>query len=70
MAGVTRPVVLDVTYEGVAVDPWGGARAGFTATAQLDREDWGLSWNGLLEGGGFLIGRTVTIELEVELIKR
>ena len=69
VAGVTRPVVLDVTYEGVALEPWGGARAGFTATAELDREDWGLTWNAILDAGGFLVGRTVNIELDVELIK-
>jgi polyisoprenoid-binding protein YceI len=69
VAGVTRPVVLDVTYEGVAADPWGGTRAGFTATAQINREDFGLSWNAALEAGGFLVGKTVTIDLDVELIK-
>jgi polyisoprenoid-binding protein YceI len=69
VAGVTRPVALDVTCEGIAVDPWGGSRAGFTATGWLNREDWGLSWNGVLEAGGFLVGKTVAIELDVELIK-
>jgi polyisoprenoid-binding protein YceI len=69
VAGVTRPVVLDVTYEGVAGDPWGGTRAGFTATAQINREDFGLSWNAALEAGGFLVGKTVTIDLDVELIR-
>ena len=69
VAGVTRPVVLDFTYEGVAVDPWGGTRAGFTAIGQLNREDWGLGWNAVLEAGGFLVGKTVIIELAVELIK-
>jgi polyisoprenoid-binding protein YceI len=69
VAGVTRPVSLDVTYEGVAGDPWGGTRAGFTASAQINREDFGLSWNAALEAGGFLVGKTVTIDLDVELIK-
>lgn len=69
VAGVTRPVVLDVTYEGVAVDLWGGTRAGFTATGQLNREEWGLDWNGVLEAGGLLVGKAVTIELDVELIR-
>ena len=69
IAGITRPVVLDVTYEGVASDPWGGTRAGFTASAQVNREDWGLSWNAALEAGGFLVGKTVTIDLEVELVR-
>jgi polyisoprenoid-binding protein YceI len=69
VAGVTRPVVLDVTYEGVAGDPWGGTRAGFTASAQVNREDFGLSWNAALEAGGFLVGKTVTIDLDVELAR-
>jgi polyisoprenoid-binding protein YceI len=69
IAGVTRPVALDVTYEGVAGDPWGGTRAGFTASTQVNREDWGLSWNAALEAGGFLVGKTVTIDLEVELVR-
>ena len=69
VAGVTRPVVLDVTYEGVAGDPWGGTRAGFTASAQVNREDFGLSWNAALEAGGFLVGKTVTIDLDVELVR-
>ena len=69
VAGVTRPVVLDVTYEGVAGDPWGGTRAGFTASAQVNREDFGLSWNAALETGGFLVGKTVTIDLDIELVR-
>ena len=68
--GVTRPVSLDVTYEGLASDPWGGSRAGFTARTEVDREDWGLTWTAALETGGFLVGKKVTIELEVELVKR
>ena len=68
--GVTRPVSLDVTYEGGATDPWGGTRAGFTARTEVDREAWGLTWNAALETGGFLVGKKVTIELEVELVKR
>ena len=68
--GVTRPVSLDVTYEGGATDPWGGTRAGFTARTEVDREAWGLTWNAALETGGLLVGKKVAIELEVELVKR
>ena len=70
IAGVTRPVHLDVAYEGIAADPWGGNRAGFTATTQVNREDFGLTWNAALETGGFLVGKNVTIELEVELVRQ
>jgi polyisoprenoid-binding protein YceI len=69
--GVTRPVTLEV--EGITPghrDPWGGVRRGATATATIDRKDFGLLWNGLLEGGGLLVGDAVTIELEVELVRQ
>jgi len=69
VAGVTRPVSLEVEYDGVTTDPWGGTRAGFTATGQLNREDFGLTWNAALEAGGFLVGKNVTIELDVELVR-
>lgn len=65
---VTRPVVLDVQYEGTTADPWGGTRAGFTASTEIDREDWGLTWNVALEAGGVVVGRKVKIEIEVEAV--
>lgn len=68
--GVTRPVTLDVEYEGVARDPWGGERVGFAATTEIDREDWGLTWNVALETGGVLVGKKVKIELEVEAVRK
>jgi len=70
IAGVTKPVSLEVEYDGVTTDPWGGTRAGFTAKTEINREDWGLSYNAVLETGGFLVGKTVTIELDVELIRQ
>src|SRR5690349_14034720 len=54
--GVTRPVTLDVTSEGRGRDPWGGERAGFSATGAIKRSDFGLTWNQALETGGFLVG--------------
>ncbi|MGD9796729.1 MAG: YceI family protein [Acidimicrobiia bacterium] len=66
--GVTRPVVLDAAFEGIGGDPWGGRRAAFSASTEIDREDWGLTWNAALESGGFLVGKKVRIELEVELV--
>jgi len=68
--GVTRPVPLDLTFEGGAIDPWGGVRLGFSARAELDREDFGLSWNQALETGGVLVGKKVTIEIEAEAVKQ
>ncbi|HJR25026.1 MAG TPA: YceI family protein [Acidimicrobiales bacterium] len=66
--GVTRPVPLEVTFEGGAKDPWGGERIGFTASAELDREAFGLTWNQALETGGVLVGKTVKIEIEAEAV--
>jgi polyisoprenoid-binding protein YceI len=64
---ITLPVVLEAAFEGIATDPWGGNRAAFSASTEIDREDWGLTWNAALESGGFLVGKKVRIELEVEL---
>jgi polyisoprenoid-binding protein YceI len=65
---VTREVTLDVTEHGTVRDPWGGDRAGFAARAEIDRKDFGLTWNQALEAGGFLVGDTVEILLEAELL--
>jgi len=68
--GVTREVVLDVEYAGRTKDPWGNERAGFTAKTALDRKDFGLTWNQVLEAGGVMVGDRVTIEIEVEAVKQ
>lgn len=67
--GVTRPITLDVTYEGSAIDPWGNEHVGFTASAKMNREDWGLTWNAALEGGGWLVSKDVTLEIEGQLVR-
>lgn len=66
---ITKPVTLDLEYHGVATDPWGNAKALFSATAKIEREDWGLTWNAPLEAGGWLVGKTVSIELEIQAAK-
>jgi polyisoprenoid-binding protein YceI len=68
--GVTREVVLDVEYAGRTKDPWGNERAGFTATTTIDRKDFGLTWNQVLEAGGVMVGDRITIEIEVEAVKQ
>jgi polyisoprenoid-binding protein YceI len=68
--GVTRDVVLDVTSEGRAKDPWGGERAGFAATTKIHRGDFGLRWNQALETGGFVVGDEVKISLDVQVVKQ
>jgi len=65
---VTRQVVLDVTEQGTVQDPWGGKRAGFDASAKIDRTDFGLTWNQGLEAGGVLVGDKVEISLEAEWV--
>ena len=68
--GVTRPVRLQVDYLGHAADPWGNDRAVFSASSRINREDWGLTWNMLLEAGGLLVSKEITLEIEVELIRQ
>lgn len=68
--GVTREVVLDAQYVGEARDPWGGTRAGFSASAEIDRRDFGLTWNQVLEAGGALVAHEVRIALEVQAVRQ
>ncbi len=65
---VTRPVVLDTEYGGLGKDPWGNLRAAFTAKTSVNRTDFGLTWNQLIEAGGVLVGERVDIELEVQAV--
>jgi polyisoprenoid-binding protein YceI len=69
LVGVSSPVVLDVQYLGSIVDPWGGQRAIYSASTEIDREDWGLTWNVALEAGGLLVSKKIRIELEVETVR-
>ena len=64
--GVTKPVVLDVKFLGRGKDPWGNERAGFQATLTIDRKDYGLNWNEVLETGGVLVGDEVEIRIDAE----
>jgi polyisoprenoid-binding protein YceI len=64
--GVTRPVVFDLELGGVAKDPWGNTRAGFTVTGSINRKDFGVKYNAPLETGGVMIGDKVTIDLDIE----
>ena len=67
--GVTRPVTLVVNREGRAKDPWGGERAGFSATTKINRREFGLTWNQALETGGFVVGDEIRITIDVELVR-
>ena len=68
--GIERPVVLDVEYLGHARDPWDNDRAVFAATTTVNREDWGLTWNMVLDSGGLLVSKQIKLEIEIELIRR
>lgn len=63
---VTKPVRLRFDYLGAATDPWGNEKTAFSAHAEVDREEFGLTWNAALETGGFLVGRTVRLEFEIQ----
>jgi polyisoprenoid-binding protein YceI len=69
MHGVSRPVVLEVSFLGKGKDPGGKQRAGFHATTTVDRKQFGLTWNKALESGGLLVGDEVTIELDIEAVR-
>jgi polyisoprenoid-binding protein YceI len=64
--GVTKPVTFDLEFGGFSTDPYGNYKAGATATAVINREDFGLLYNAALESGGFLLGDKVTITLDIE----
>jgi polyisoprenoid-binding protein YceI len=67
--GTTRPVTLDVTYEGAGKDPWGNDRMGFSATGKIDRRDFGLTWNQALETGGILVSNDIKIQIDAQVIR-
>lgn len=66
--GITNPVVLNATYLGEGKDPWGGTRVGFSGVTEINRKDFDVNWNTVLEAGGFLVGDEVTIELDVQAV--
>jgi len=65
--GVTRPVDMKVTSEGLTRDPWGNDRAGFSGTLKIDRREFGLTWNQALEAGGVMVSNEVKLTIDVEL---
>jgi polyisoprenoid-binding protein YceI len=70
MHGVTKEVELNVKYNGTIKDPWGGTRAGFKVSGEIVRADYGLLYNSALEAGGVMIGETVAINVNLELLKQ
>ncbi|MEU7609165.1 YceI family protein [Micromonospora sp. NPDC049204] len=68
--GVTRPVELEVEFEGVGRSPFGQDIFGFSASTEIDREEFGLTWNVALETGGVLVSRKIKIEIEGEAVRQ
>lgn len=66
--GITKPVTFETEFNGVAVDPFGATRAGFSGSTVINRKDFGLTWNAALETGGVLVGDKVTISLDVAFV--
>lgn len=67
---VTKEITLDVEFGGTNKDPWGNEKAGFTLTGKLNRKDFGLTWNTVLETGGVMVGEEVKINAEVQFVKQ
>ncbi|MBO0778602.1 MAG: YceI family protein [Ktedonobacteraceae bacterium] len=70
MHGVTKPAVFEVEYAGQSKDPWGNQRAGLSARTKVSRKEWGLTWNQVLETGGFAVSDDVKIEIDLSAIKQ
>ncbi|MCX6150523.1 MAG: YceI family protein [Ignavibacteriales bacterium] len=67
---ITKPIELDVTYGGQIVDPYGNLRAGFKVIGSLNRFDYDLKWNALIETGGAMVGKNINITCDFEIIKQ
>jgi len=68
LRGVTRQVPLELEIEGFGPDPFGGTRAGFSATGEINRSDFGVSYNGPVPGGGTIVSEKVQISLDIEAV--
>ena len=67
--GTTKPVTIDFTYTGNAVDPFGNQRMGFEGSTTINRKDWGVNWNAALEAGGVLVSEKITLEIDLSVIR-
>lgn len=65
----TRTVTFDLEFNGISDDPWGGVRAGVEARTEVNRKDFGLTWNVAVESGGVLVGERVQLTLDIELVQ-
>jgi polyisoprenoid-binding protein YceI len=67
--GVTKEISFPFAFDGAGPDPWGGTRAGFSATLSIDRKDFGIVWNKTMDQGGLMLGDTVDIDIELEAVE-
>jgi polyisoprenoid-binding protein YceI len=67
--GTTKPISLDVTFEGQGKDPWGGQRMGFSATGKIDRREFGLVWNQALETGGVVVSNEIKLHIDAQFVQ-
>ena len=70
LKGITRPVKLNVEFNGLTKDPWGGERAGFVVTGKINRSEFGVNFNGVLETGGVMLSEEVKLVSEVQFVKQ
>lgn len=68
--GVTKPVTLAAEYSGLMKDPWGNIKAGFSINGKINRKEWGLAYNAVLDNGGILLSEDVRLNLEIQLVKQ
>lgn len=68
--GITKPVKLSAEYGGLMKDPWGNIKAGFSIAGKINRKDWGLAYNAVLDNGGILLSEDVKLNMEIQLIKQ
>jgi len=70
IAGITKPITLDVEFGGIVADPFGQTKAGFTVTGKLSRKDFGITYGSATETGGVLLGDEIKINAEIQLVKQ
>ncbi len=70
IAGTTKPVILNIDFGGIVVDPYGQTKAGFTVTGKISRKDFGLTWNAVTQAGNIVVGDEIKINAEIQLVKQ
>lgn len=70
IAGITKPLTLNVEFGGIVVDPYGQTKAGFTVTGKISRKEFGLTWNAVTEAGSIVVSDDIKINAEIQLVKQ